>query len=250
MFIQTPLLLPIKKQWGKIIYLGGEMLNFVDLGQIEYSKALEIQHKLHDKRKNGEIEDTLLLLEHFPVITLGVRGEYNNIYLPKEQLKKQGIEIFEVNRGGDVTYHGIGQVVGYPIMDLKTQGGDIKQFVFKMEQSIIKFLKDKFSINAYIDDKKYTGVWVVDEKIAAIGIEAKKWVTMHGFALNINTNLLHFDFINPCGLSKGVTSVEKIIGETTEIDEIKPIIAQYFANEHGKTIRKVNLSDLLDEETI
>lgn len=226
------------------------MLNYVDLGLIEYGKALEIQYKLHQKRQAGEIEDTLILLEHSPVLTLGTRGEYSNIYLPKELLEKQGIKIFEVNRGGDVTYHGPGQIVGYAIMDIKALGGDLKDFVHKMEQSIINLLKDKYEINAYREEKKYTGVWVDDKKIAAIGIEAKKWISMHGFAFNVNTNLEHFKLINPCGLSKEVTSVESLTGKKEDINALKPLLASYFAKEHKMEFKKVSINELLKEDNI
>jgi lipoyl(octanoyl) transferase len=226
------------------------VLNYVDLGLIEYGYALEIQYKLHQKRQAGEIEDTLLLLEHEPVLTLGTRGDYSNIYLPKELLEKQGIEIFEVNRGGDVTYHGPGQIVGYAIMDIKALGGDLKEFVHKMEQSIIGLLKDKYAIDAYREEKKYTGVWVDDKKIAAIGIEAKKWVSMHGFAFNVNTNLEHFKLINPCGLSKEVTSVESLAGKKEDIGALKPLLAAYFAKEHQMEFKKVSINDLLKEDNI
>lgn len=226
------------------------MLNYVDLGLIEYGKALDIQYKLHQKRQAGEIEDTLLLLEHSPVLTLGTRGEYSNIYFPKELLEKQGIKIFEVNRGGDVTYHGPGQIVGYAIMDIKALGGDLKDFVHKMEQSIINLLKDKYAFNAYREEKKYTGVWVDDKKITAIGIEAKKWVSMHGFAFNVNTNLEHFKLINPCGLSKEVTSVESLTGKKEDINELKPMLAAYFAKEHKTEFKKVSINELLKEDNI
>jgi len=220
-------------------------LNIIKLGVIFYSQALEIQCKLLEKRQKGEIDNTLLLLEHPAVLTLGTRGQYNNIYLSSDELKSQGIEVFEVNRGGDVTYHGPGQIVGYPIFDLRDIGKDIHLFVRKMEQSIINLLKQEYGIDAYEETDKFTGVWVNDKKITAIGISVKKWVTMHGFAFNINTNLEHFNWINPCGLSKGVTSLEQLIGRKEDIQLVYEKVEQYFTKEFGCEAIKLKLSEIL-----
>ena len=170
-------------------------LNVIYLGVVPYGKVLDIQYKLLEMRQKGEIDNTLLLLEHPPVLTLGTRGQYNNIYLSSEELKSQGVEVFEVNRGGDVTYHGLGQIVGYPIFDLRDIDKDIRLFIQKLEQSIINLLKQEYGINAYRETDKYTGVWVNNKKITAIGISVRKYITMHGFAFNVNTNLAHFDWI-------------------------------------------------------
>ncbi len=223
-------------------------LNIVDLKTIEYGKCLEFQYALHKKRVNNEIQDTLLLLEHNSVITLGTRGDYNNIYLDKEKLKEFSIDIFEVNRGGDVTYHGPGQIVGYLIMDLKSLQNDLKEFVKKMEQSIINLLNNNYSLKAYRQQGKFTGVWLGEKKIAAIGIEAKKWVTMHGFAFNINTNLEHFKLINPCGLSKEVTSLEQQIGFKEDIQKVKEGLAINICNEYQRTPIKMDIKELLDNK--
>lgn len=223
-------------------------LNIVDLKTIEYGECLKIQYVLHKMRVENRIEDTLLLLEHNPVLTLGTRGDYNNIYLPKEKLKEQGIDIFEINRGGDVTYHGPGQIVGYLIMDLKCLQNDLKEFVKKMEQGIINLLNDNYSLKAYIQESKFTGVWLKEKKIAAIGIEAKKWVTMHGFAFNINTNLEHFKLINPCGLSKEVTSLEEQIGYKEDIEKVKLNLAKEVAKEYGRKPIFINLDDLIGNQ--
>ena len=204
-------------------------MKIVDLGKMDYMEALKIQEDLMQKHLNGEGEDTLLLVEHPPVLTLGRRGEYSNILLAKDYLENMGVSVYEVSRGGDVTYHGPGQIVGYPIMNLENHGKDIKQFIWKLEEVIIRLLKDLYDIEATRDEKKYTGVWVGDEKITAIGVAVKRWVTMHGFAFNVNTNLEHFKWINPCGImDKGVTSMEKLIGKEADFEEIKRKVADYF----------------------
>jgi lipoyl(octanoyl) transferase len=220
-------------------------LNVCKLGNISYSNALEIQNTLQKKRQNGEILNTLLLLEHPAVITLGTRGDYKNIYLPTELLREQGVEIFEVGRGGDVTYHGPGQIVGYPIIDLNDFDKTIRTFIYKIENTIMRLLKDKFDITATSMTDKFTGVWVDDKKIAAIGISVKKWVTMHGFAFNVNTNLEHFNWINPCGLSKGVTSVEQLTGKPADMARMYDLVAEYFASELESEIVEVEIGALI-----
>lgn len=206
-------------------------INVVDLGKMDYMEALKIQEALMAERIAGKGVDTLLLVEHPPVLTLGRRGEYSNILAGKEYLESLGVSIYEVTRGGDVTYHGPGQIVGYPIMNLETYGKDIKQFIWKLEEVFIRLLKDLYMIEATRDEKKYTGVWVGDEKITAIGVAVKHWVTMHGFAFNVNTDLSHFNWINPCGITdKGVTSVQKLLGHEVDFEAIKIKISEYFMN--------------------
>lgn len=221
------------------------MIDVVELGRLEYGKALEIQEKLLSLRQNGEIGDTMLLVEHNPVLTLGKRGEYSNILLPVETLKEEGVEIFEVSRGGDVTYHGPGQIVGYPIMDLNAHGRDIKEYVWKIEEIFIELLKEDYGISAQRDEKKYTGVWVGSEKITAIGIAVKRWVTMHGFAFNVNTNLDHFKWINPCGITdKGVTSLQKLLGYPLDYEKLNDRVIYYFSRVFGMEVRKLKLNDI------
>ena len=224
------------------------ILHFADLGMIQYKEALRLQYQLHEKRQRDEIEDVVLLLEHPPVITMGVRGIYDNVYFSKEQLSEKGIDIVEVQRGGDVTFHGPGQLVGYPIMNLKDTGSDVKSFVEKMQNSIIEILETYYNIQANSEHGKYTGVWVGDEKIAAIGIEIKKWITMHGFAFNINTNLEYFNFINPCGLSKGVTSLEMLTGKKQDINRIKKAVIDHFARQYKREAKEISVEELLNPE--
>ena len=204
-------------------------LNILLPGRLDYKEALDLQEKLLLLRQQNEIEDTLILLEHPPVLTLGRRGEYGNILLPLDILEAQGVKVYEVSRGGDVTYHGPGQIVGYPIINLCNMGKDIKEFVYKIEEVIIRLLSNEFGIKSYRDEKKYTGVWVEDEKITAIGIAVKKWVTMHGFAFNVNTDLSHFKWITPCGITdKSVTSVQKILGREIDFVKMNEFVLKYF----------------------
>ena len=203
-------------------------LNILFLGKCEYRKALEIQYKLLEKRQKGEIEDTLIIVEHPPVITLGNQAEKSNIIVSEEYLKQQLIDIIETNRGGDVTYHGDGQIVGYPIIDIKNSKIGVRDFVNGLEEVFIQLLKEEFGIDAG-RSPGHTGVWIGNNKILAIGLAVKRGVTMHGFAFNVNTNLEHFNFIVPCGITdKGVTSVEKILGKAYSIDEMNKKVVDYF----------------------
>jgi lipoyl(octanoyl) transferase len=204
--------------------------NVIDLGMIDYSEALALQESLWQLRSRGGIDDTLLLLEHPPVLTMGRRGRPEHILLSRPDLARMGVNIYEVNRGGDVTYHGPGQIVGYPIMDLKDQGRHIKAFVRKLEDVFILLLEREYAITARSDEKTYTGVWVGDQKITAFGIALKQWVSMHGFAFNVNTRLEHFRWIVPCGIAdKGVTSLERLTGKRQDLPTVKRQLVEYFA---------------------
>lgn len=204
-------------------------LNIVYLNRMDYKEALELQERVLELRLHGNIQDTLLMVEHPPVITIGRSGNSSNILLTDRQLSDQGVTVYEVNRGGDVTYHGPGQIVGYPIMDLNNHGRDIKQYIWNIEEVFIRLLKEQYAIIAERDEKKYTGVWVEDKKITAIGIFAKQWITMHGFAFNIGTDLEHFKWINPCGITdKGVTSLQQILGHQLDFRLHNELVIQYF----------------------
>lgn len=206
-------------------------IEIAKLGMIDYQAALDLQEKLLKEVMSGERDDTLLLLEHPPVITIGRSGSHSNIVADEDVLRSQGVGIYDVGRGGDVTYHGPGQIVGYPIMDLKKHGRDIRAFVQKIEEIFIRLLKEEYGIYAHGEEKKYTGVWVGEEKITAIGIAVKHWVTMHGFAFNVNTNLEHFKWIIPCGLEgRGVTSLAKITGCNQDFEKVNNLLADYFCS--------------------
>ncbi|NLO38735.1 MAG: lipoyl(octanoyl) transferase LipB [Ruminiclostridium sp.] len=204
-------------------------LEIIKLGRIDYMEALEVQTQLWQKVSSGEGRDTLLLVEHPPVITLGVRGVQEHILLPEQERLRLGVSMVQVNRGGDVTYHGPGQIVGYPIMNLNHWGRDIHDFVRRIENTFVRLLQQDYGINAERGDKTYTGVWIGAEKITAIGIQVKKWTTMHGFAFNVNTDLSHFQWIVPCGLSdRGVTSLEKLTGQKQDMDKLFQRTAEVF----------------------
>lgn len=209
-------------------------LEIIKLGRMDYREALELQTQLWQKVSSGEGHDTLLLVEHPPVITLGVRGMHEHILLPEEERIRLGVSTVQVSRGGDVTYHGPGQIVGYPIMNLNRWGRDIHDFVGRIENTMITLLNDDYGIHAERGDKTYTGVWVGTEKITAIGIQVKKWTTMHGFAFNVNTDLSHFQWIVPCGLSdRGVTSLEKLTGRRQDMDKLFHRTAEVFCKCFG-----------------
>lgn len=181
----------------------------VSLGTMPYGEALELQRTLARERISGAIpEDMLLLLEHPPVVTLGRSSKARNLISSEQFLASRGIELFEVERGGDVTFHGPGQLVGYPIIDLKRHRLDLHWFLRQVEEALIRTLAE-YSISAE-RNPPFTGVWTSGRKIASIGVHARDWVTWHGFALNVTTNLSYFDLIIPCGID-GVTmtSIER-----------------------------------------
>ncbi len=210
-------------------------LTIINKGIVEYGEALELQETLLVQRQNEKINDTLILLEHPPVITKGKRTEEGDILLPVETLRKQGIGIFEIDRGGEATYHGPGQIVGYLIFHLYERQRQLKQFVANIEEIFIRLLKDEYGITSD-RDLKHRGVWVGDNKITAIGISIHKAVTMHGFAFNVNTNLDHFNWIIPCGITdRGVTSIEKLTGKKQDMDKLKELTGKYLADVFGYT---------------
>ena len=180
----------------------------VQLGTLPYAAALELQRDVARRRISGEIaEDVLLLVEHPPVVTLGRTAKGANLIASPEYLASQGVELFEVERGGDITFHGPGQLVGYPIIDLKRHRKDLHWYLRQVEEALIQAVAEFGIVGGRVE--KYTGVWVDTEhdsrrKIASIGVHARDWVTWHGFALNVNTDLRYFDLIVPCGIS-GVT---------------------------------------------
>jgi len=212
-------------------------------GRLAYADALLLQEDLQQQRIGNNIPDTLLILEHPPVLTLGRRGDYANILVSREILKENGVLIYETDRGGDVTYHGPGQIVGYPVMDISFMGKDIKKYVHNIEEVFIQLLKKEFGISADRGEKKYTGVWVKEEKITAVGIAVRKYVTMHGFAFNVNTDLSHFNWITPCGITnRGVTSLEKILGIKVDFQKMNELVLAYFCEvfQLEPTIRNTN----------
>jgi lipoyl(octanoyl) transferase len=209
-------------------------LDIIKPGIIDYKTAYEIQKNIRDDVISKKRNDTLILLQHNPVITLGTRGKTENLLVDKKSLQKEGIDVIRTDRGGDITYHGPGQIVGYPILDLNKHKKDIRLYVQKLENIFIKLLSDLYKIDAHMEDGKYAGVWIGKEKITAVGISVRKWVTMHGFAFNVKTNLDHFGYINPCGLDgRSVTSLEKIIKKEISIDTMMTTLTEYFIKIFG-----------------
>jgi len=196
-----------------------------ELGRVSYAEGLELQQQLIAARKAGEVADQLLLLEHPHVITMGRNGQMENLLASGEVLERAGISFYPTDRGGDVTYHGPGQLVGYPILDLRDWKRDVGAYVRGIEQVIIDTLAD-YGIEAG-RIPKLTGVWVEGRKIAAIGVHLSRWVTSHGFALNVHTDLSYFQYIVPCGLTKPVTSMAQL-GVRATLPEVSRILAVHF----------------------
>jgi len=221
-------------------------LNVVYAGQIDYKEALDIQETLLALCEQDKIEDTLLLLEHPPVLTLGTSADRTHIFLSEQELKNKGVKVYEVNRGGDVTYHGPGQIVGYPIFNLMRHGKDIRKYIFNIQEVFLRLLSNEFGITAHRELKKYAGVYVESNKITAIGVAIIRWISMHGFAFNVNTDLSHFSWINPCGLSdRGVTSLQKLTGTTQDIGHINELTAQYFCEVFEMEAEECTLKNLI-----
>ncbi len=208
-----------------------------NLGTVPYLEALELQRDLARRRITGEIdEDILLLLEHLPVVTLGRTAKASNVVSSPDALRARGVEVHEVERGGDVTFHGPGQLVGYPIFDLKRHRRDLHWYLRQVEEALIVALA-----NVGIEAERhpgYTGVWTQGRKIASIGVHARDWVTWHGFALNVLTDLSFFDLIVPCGIPQvQMTSVVRETGREVTIADLAALSASAFAEVFGLELR-------------
>lgn len=204
------------------------LLEVIDLGVMDYLPVLKLQEELVEKRRTGEIPDTLLLLEHNAVYTLGRNATEDNITASGQELEKKGIEVVRTTRGGEVTYHGPGQLVGYPILDLGEASGRVVWYVGKLEQVLIETLKGYGIYGA--TDPGNRGVWVDDRKIAALGVRITRHITMHGFALNVSPRMEDYDGIIPCGIKdKGVTSLETLAPRVTMEMAKKDIVRNFKA---------------------
>ena len=199
------------------------------LGLVEYRESYYLQRKLIQQRLDGGLADTILILEHPPTFTIGKSGSLENILVSQAYLAEEGISLFFTDRGGDVTYHGPGQLVAYPIIDLRDRKKDIRQFVRDLEEVVIRTLND-FSIEAH-RDRGHAGVWVNGEEIAAIGLSVRRWITMHGIALNVNPNLEHFSLINPCGFSdRKATSMARLLYQDVPMADVVPRLITHFSD--------------------
>jgi lipoyl(octanoyl) transferase len=221
----------------------------IDLGRVGYSEALALQRQFAEARKAGRIEDVLLFCEHPHVITLGRNGKRQHLLASDRVLRQKGVELYETNRGGDITYHGPGQIVGYPILNLGEIRRDIAWYVRMLEEAMIRATADYGIVSGRVTGK--TGVWVgsaaSEEKLGAIGVHLSRWVTSHGFAYNVSTDLRYFDWIVPCGIpDRKVTSLEKLLPRSVRLEEVKPKLATHLAEVLGLELQNSSREELLE----
>ncbi|NNJ51614.1 MAG: lipoyl(octanoyl) transferase LipB [Ignavibacteriaceae bacterium] len=204
-----------------------KILTYFNVGFIDYKEAWDLQRVIFNRRLNSEIEDVLILLEHPNTYTLGKTADRENLKGNQEFLNSNKISVYDIDRGGDITYHGPGQIVGYPIIDLNNWEKDTHKYLRALEEVIIKTCSD-YRLNCE-RNLQHTGVWIEDRKIAAIGIKVSRWVTMHGFAFNVNTDLNLFNGIIPCGIQdKSVTSLKNELRREINIEEVKEKLIKHF----------------------
>ena len=220
------------------------VLKYCDLGLIDYQEAWDLQKEVFDLRYKNEISDILFLLEHPHTYTLGKVADKNHLISTSQYLEENKISVYGIDRGGDITYHGPGQIVGYPIISLIEWERDTHKYLRALEEVLIKVCS-KFGLAA-TRNSNYTGVWIENKKIAAIGIKVSRWITMHGFAFNVNTDLSLFQGIVPCGITdKEVTSLQKELGKELELNQIKEMIVKYFIEVFGYgSSEKSSLSEI------
>jgi len=199
----------------------------IKAGLLDYEEVWELQRRLFEERRQGSVPDTLLLTEHPPTYTFGKTGHEKNLLVKQTILRRQGVGVFHIDRGGDVTFHGPGQLVGYPILDLRDYYRDVGRYLRDLEEVLIQTLA-VFDVHAGRVEG-LTGVWVEDAKVAAIGVKVTRWFTMHGFALNVNTDLTYFEKIIPCGIpDKRVTSLAVLLGKTFSIEDVQEVVMREF----------------------
>jgi lipoyl(octanoyl) transferase len=207
------------------------------LGLVPYADGLELQRRLVEDRKADRIPDTLLLLQHPHVVTIGVKKDgRSHIIATPQQLEERGVEVFETGRGGDVTYHGPGQIVGYPIIDLNPDRRDVHLYVRDLEEVMIRVCAD-YGVTAG-RSKGFSGAWIADAKIGAIGVRISRWITSHGFAFNVTTDVDSFNLIVPCGIAdRGVTSLSKEVGRVVALNEVEDRLTDHFAAVFGRSVQ-------------
>ena len=209
-----------------------EVCELRNLHLVTYENGVRLQQKLAEMRQSELIPDQLLLLEHPPVITLGRGGDARNLLASDDILRRERVRFYETTRGGDITYHGPGQLVGYPIVHLGEGSRDVRKYVNRLEEVLIRSVAHYGITAERVEGKR--GIWVGNEKIGAIGVRIARWVTSHGFALNVNTNLDHFRLITPCGLAgTGVTSIARQVGHDIPLDDVRTVVAANFAEVFG-----------------
>jgi lipoate-protein ligase B len=219
-------------------------MNFVDLGDKDYQTVWDLQKTLHEKRVKGTLTNTVLLVEHGHVITMGKSGKAKNVLVSRKMLERKGIAYYEIERGGDVTYHGPGQLVGYPIFNIKEGLVGIKPYIEKLQNVIIDGLAE-FGIKGETKEKMI-GIWACGGKICSIGVAVKRWVTFHGFALNVNTDLTYFDLVVPCGLNNiKMISMQKILNKLVSMDLVKNAVKKSFGRIFKQEVEDRCLSDII-----
>lgn len=220
---------------------------WLDFSRCDYKEMYHLQEILRNKRQQGDIPDVVLLLEHWPCITLGSSGGRDNLLAGNAALQEYGITVHDTSRGGNITYHGPGQLVCYPILSLDGDERDLHAYARKMEEVMIRTV-GTFGIAAG-RKAKFPGVWVADSKIGAMGIAVRKWITMHGIALNVCPNLQHFSLIVPCGIaSGGVTSMVEVLGRPIDINAVRNEMRRQFSDIFQITMRSGKLEQLIKED--
>lgn len=218
----------------------------LDLGFRDYEDSLRIQDRVVARRKYGLLPDCLLFVDYPPIITLGRGGKREHLLACPKELRERGVRVYPAGRGGDITYHGPGQLVVYPVLDLKAWHRDIHRYLRTLERCLVEMLSD-FGIPSETLPGA-TGVWVEGRKIGAIGVRTSGWVTSHGLALNVNTDLRYFDLIVPCGLvGRGVTSMAAELGRSLELSEVRSCLIRHFARAFGRSFRAVDREEALIE---
>jgi lipoyl(octanoyl) transferase len=209
------------------------LLNVLKLGRIDYLDAYNLQLDYVQKRRSGDVPDTLLLLEHPPVLTMGRHADQSNIRADQQTLKTNHVDVHHIERGGDVTYHGPGQLVGYMILDISTFNEDLKYLVWAIEETFIQFLKKKFHLDSRRDPIN-RGVWLNGDKICAIGLSVRKGISMHGFAFNVDPDLNHYRWIVPCGIEgRGATSLAAHLKRKILVDSLIEGVVEHYATAFG-----------------
>lgn len=219
-----------------------EALLLVLEGLTPFAAAWTLQRRLVAARQQGIISDVVILLEHQPVVTIGRSGDHGHLLVPRDLLAQRGVEVYDIERGGSATYHGPGQLVAYPILDLRALDEDVVRFMRALEESVIRTVAD-FGITGS-RRRGFPGVWVGEAKIAAAGVAVKRRVTMHGLALNVTTDLEPFTWINPCGLGRPVTSMTQVLGREVTLTEVADAYARRFAEVYSLHLTPVSRDDL------
>ena len=214
-------------------------------GLLSYQDGLDLQAKIFDLVDQNKVDGVLLILEHTPVLTMGIRTEQANLLVSEEYLKQQGVELYKTDRGGDITFHGPGQIVAYPILRFRKFGLKLSEYMHTLENVIIDTLGD-YNIDAY-NKPEFPGVWVKNEKICAIGVRAKKFIVYHGLAFNVVVNKNYFNLINPCGITEYQICSMNDMKDNPDIEEVKDQVIKNFNNQFGVTFEPISLQELLKQ---